>query len=94
MRECTRRTDSIARIGGDEFAVLMPNLVDDIGFASFDHLCNTIAAKMSDAGFAVTASIGCKSFNIPPDSTSCALQQVDEVMYQAKHSGKNQVVIG
>ncbi len=37
----------------------------------------------------VTASIGCKTFRSPPDSSADALQQADRLMYEAKSNGKN-----
>ena len=89
LRDCTRESDSVGRIGGDEFAVLIPSTQDvDCSFM-FQKLCDTIAQRMAAAGFAITASIGCKTFMAPPESTTHALQQADEIMYEAKNRGKN-----
>lgn len=88
----TRDTDTAARIGGDEFALLMPNTGDVDSDYLCQKLCSTIAQRMARAGFAVTASVGYKTFQFAPDSVSDALRQVDELMYCAKRSGKNRVL--
>jgi len=92
LRSCTRESDSIGRIGGDEFSVLLPNTHEEDCDYIFNQLCMTIAARMSTVGCSVTASIGSRTFQAPPNSASDALQQADEVMYDAKRRGKNQAV--
>ncbi|MGB8078449.1 MAG: GGDEF domain-containing protein [Gallionella sp.] len=92
LRGCIRESDSAGRLGGDEFAILIPNTQDDDCSLMINNLCATIAARMAAAGFAVTASVGCKTFRAPPDNASFAIQQADEIMYQAKGSGKNRAV--
>jgi len=92
LRTYTRESDLVGRIGGDEFAVLLPNTQDVDCSLMFRNLCSTIAARMADAGFDVTASMGCRTFKVPPENTAVALQQADVVMYEAKNRGKNRVV--
>jgi len=92
LRSCTRESDSIGRIGGDEFAVLLPNTQDVDCAYMFHQLCISIATRMAATGFSITASIGCKTFQTSPESLSAALQQADEIMYEAKKRGKNQAV--
>jgi diguanylate cyclase (GGDEF)-like protein len=89
LREHTRQSDTVARLGGDEFAVLMPNTRQPDSSAQCQQLAATISTRMADAGFAVTASIGCVQFEQAPASTSEALQDADKAMYAAKAGGKN-----
>ena len=89
LRTRTRKSDSLGRIGGDEFGILMPNTRDFDCAAMLRDLCATVAQRTAAAGCPVTASIGCKTFRSPPDSTADALQQADRIMYEAKSGGKN-----
>lgn len=94
LRSHTRKSDALGRIGGDEFALLMPNSPDADCALVCHELCRNIAERMAAAGFPITASIGCKTFATPPASASDALQQADETMYAAKAGGKNRVATG
>jgi diguanylate cyclase (GGDEF)-like protein len=84
LRQATRQSDSTARLGGDEFAVLMPNTGAAEGKAACSQLAGKIAARMREAGFSVTASIGCATFEQAPESSSVALHSADKAMYGAK----------
>lgn len=91
LQHSTRDSDLVARLGGDEFIVLMPSTQHENCISFCENLCRTIKARMEQAGFAITASIGFKTFSEPPESTLAALQQVDELMYRAKINGRGQV---
>lgn len=90
--ENTRHSDSTARLGGDEFAILMPNTLKDDCNLICRQLSRQIVNQMIKNGFAITASIGCASFDQSPDSTKSALAKADKAMYGAKAEGKNCVV--
>ncbi len=92
LKENTRHSDSIARIGGDEFAILMPNSSRDDCISLCQQLSMELAGRMVDKGFAITASIGCASFDQSPGFTPAALAKADKAMYEAKAKGKNCVV--
>ncbi len=92
LRENTRQTDRIARVGGDEFAILMPLTWHSDCNAACDNLSVKIARRMMEAGFAITASIGHTTFEQAPKSVSEAFQKADNAMYAAKASGKGRVV--
>ena len=90
-----REIDIAARIGGEEFVVLMPttNLVQAVDVA--DRLRQLMAATIVEVAngqqIHFTVSIGvCTS--VADDKTfSSVLQRADTAMYQAKHNGRNQI---
>ena len=88
LRRYTRKSDTLGRIGGDEFGILMPNTQIDCTPA-LQELCAAIACSTAAADCAVTTSIGCKTFRSSPENAVDALQQADRLMYEAKLSGKN-----
>jgi diguanylate cyclase (GGDEF)-like protein len=88
LRRYTRKSDSLGRIGGDEFGILMPNTAVDCT-PVLQELCAAIACGTAAVDCAVTTSIGCKTFPSPPENAVDALEQADRVMYEAKLSGKN-----
>jgi diguanylate cyclase (GGDEF)-like protein len=92
LRENTRQTDTIARIGGDEFVILMPNTQTADCVSLCHTLCKKIASRMADASFAITASIGCTTIQQPPEFPSDILNNADKAMYSAKLKGKGCVV--
>ncbi|MBI2275788.1 MAG: GGDEF domain-containing protein [Dechloromonas sp.] len=92
IRANTREADSVARIGGDEFIVLMPNMTGEVAVSLCHHLREIVAARMAEAGFAVTVSIGMATITQPPESVETVIAWADAAMYEAKKNGKNCVV--
>ena len=90
----TRQSDTIARIGGDEFVVLMPNTPSEISKSFANDLCAAVAERMAAAGFEITTSVGCKTYTTVSGSIDELLSEADALMYVAKQSGKNRVVSG
>ena len=92
-----RSYDIIARYGGEEFVIFTPSSDNEESLYKFAfRLCRLIeASKFIYEGkhIPVTASFGAVQVN-PGDSFDEAMLAVDEAMYKAKHSGRNQVVIG
>ncbi|TWT00122.1 sensor domain-containing diguanylate cyclase [Planomicrobium sp. CPCC 101079] len=91
----SRSSDTAARIGGDEFAILMPNT----NKAELELIANRVRQeirhlKILEQGqpIDVTVSIGGKSFDDGSRLNSMA-KWVDKALYSAKAKGKNQVVI-
>jgi len=90
MRKDARQTDLAARIGGDEFALLAPNTLASEAVALGDRL-RCLVAEQDAAG--VTISVGVAT--LPPDrpDAEALLQAADAALYEAKHRGRNLVVL-
>ncbi len=86
-----RRTDVVARLGGDEFALLM----DGANRSSAEHFITKLRIALDEAfggeSYIVTCSIGCMTFQMPPNNADTALAAADRLMYRVKHQGKNAV---
>jgi two-component system cell cycle response regulator len=95
LRHEARAVDVVARYGGDEFVVGLPETVSDGAVAFADRLRRRIAehnfAPTGDPLY-VTASIGVATFPAPDVETVDALiAGADAAMYRAKGAGRNQV---
>jgi diguanylate cyclase (GGDEF)-like protein len=89
LREQTRAVDGVARLGGDEFGLL---LVDTDGPAAntlLQRLRAALLETMARNGWPVTFSIGAATFASPPRSLDEMLRHADQLMYDAKRSGKD-----
>jgi diguanylate cyclase (GGDEF)-like protein len=88
MEMHTRAADTLGRIGGDEFALLMPNTIQE----DCDQVCKLLADRISlamrAAGYAVSASVGGVTFELAPASAIEAMRAADTAMYQAKARGR------
>ena len=86
-----RSTDTVARLGGDEFALLLPETDGASASRVIDKLHAHLSAVMQENGWPVTFSIGVVTFLMQPETVDDMIKLVDDIMYSAKDSGKNQV---
>lgn len=89
VRKNIRSTDAVARMGGDEFAILFPETGDKAASVIMRKVRQKLTEKMNEKGWPVTASIGLVTYLKPPESYDEMMGKVDGVMYQVKKSGKN-----
>jgi diguanylate cyclase (GGDEF)-like protein len=98
LRDTARSVDVIARVGGEEFAVLMndSNRVAGVGFA--EQLRGAIEADRFDTGtsstFQLTASCGVAVYPDEAADARSLFYAADMAMYAAKRGGRNRVVSG
>lgn len=86
-----RSTDAVARLGGDEFALLLPETDGASSSRVIDKLHAQLSAAMKINGWPVTFIIGVVAFLTQPETVDDMIKLVDDLMYSAKDSGKNQV---
>jgi len=95
-----RSIDIVARCGGDEFMVILPETDEPLAIDIAERLRSKIE-KMRGAGgeaaapahCALTTSIGLVSYPRHGDTGELLLQNVDKALYRAKNKGKNRVEV-
>ena len=95
MRQALRESDTLARIGGDEFVAVLHDLTDnDSSLPTLNRLLASAAQPVifGDVTLQVSASLGV-TFYPQPDAAEAdqLLRQADQAMYQAKVAGKNRI---
>jgi diguanylate cyclase (GGDEF)-like protein len=96
LRERVRNTDIVARLSGDEFAVLMPQ-TDTAGALQ---LGEDLRAQVAD-GFPADAEIGSATISVgvkmfggkPRANAEAVLVAADQAMYRAKGAGRNRIAL-
>lgn len=92
MQRSIRHTDMVARMGGDEFALILPDTSKDAAFKVLDKLLRGLSKNMQHNQWPITFSIGAVTFLKPPESVQQMIQRADEIMYSVKESGKNRLL--
>jgi two-component system, cell cycle response regulator len=92
-----RSSDLAARLGGEEFVVLMPGTDSVQAKAAAERLrknveISSFAIPHPPGKISITVSIGVSFMNEMGDSGQALLKRADEAMYKAKNAGRNQVV--
>ncbi len=94
----SRSTDLVARFGGEEFVILMPetDLQAAVGAANrVRKIIETTPFKINAAGETTqgTVSIGVANLHTEGESSESLLKRADEALFAAKHSGRNAVKV-
>ena len=93
LREFLRPTDLVARFGGDEFAVLLPEINIKQARQTAERIRQQIAAlSPASLSTAITVSIGI-SDRADNDDVATLVQRADAAIYDAKEAGRNRVLV-
>ncbi|WP_183938720.1 sensor domain-containing diguanylate cyclase [Rhizobium paranaense] len=90
-----RRGDPFGRLGGEEFAVLLPSVDSDTALAAAQRLRAAISSQSvmtSSRPVNTTASIGVSSLSAAGENIETLLAQADAAMYRAKQTGRNRCI--
>jgi diguanylate cyclase (GGDEF)-like protein len=94
--EAIRPYDSVARVGGEEFMVLLPGATLDTACAVGERLRSAIQGNAFEVGsrpsIDVTISMGVSEFGRDGDTLDEFLSVADQRLYRAKHEGRNRVI--
>jgi diguanylate cyclase (GGDEF)-like protein len=95
MRTTARDTDAIARAGGDEFVILLPDTGWQGAMTFAERLRRNVAEHQFDAelaGLELTISIGVAlAQGADPVTADDLLEEADRSLYKAKSGGRNRI---
>ena len=91
VKKNIRSSDLVARVGGDEFVIILP----ETKAAEARHVCQELKTRL-DAGLEhtncpTTISMGVVTFNAAPATVDALLRSADHLMYHVKKAGKNSI---
>jgi diguanylate cyclase (GGDEF)-like protein len=92
LRTQLRGIDAVARLGGEEFCVLLPSCPADDAAGRADALCVAVAQPASGA-LGVTVSIGVATLQDADRDGGALLHAADSALYEAKAAGRNRSAV-
>ncbi|MDR3087815.1 MAG: diguanylate cyclase, partial [Azoarcus sp.] len=97
MRKLLRESDILARLGGEEFAILLPqaNLEGALGLAErIRKVLEDNPLNYNDIPIHVTTSVGVTIMTASDLNTDQTMSRADHALYEAKRNGRNRVEAG
>jgi diguanylate cyclase (GGDEF)-like protein len=97
IRKVVRGSDIVARHGGEEFVIVLPDAGEDIALARAEELRREISALRLTFGGAdlgtITVSVGVVCSRNPGDTAEQLVRTADHAMFEAKQAGRDRVVL-
>lgn len=91
IRENARAIDISARLGGDEFVIMLPETDTQPALEFISRLKTKLLGAMQSHNWPVTFSIGIITFQTAPQTLAELVKTADELMYEVKKNGKNDI---
>ncbi|MES2264435.1 MAG: diguanylate cyclase [Pseudomonadota bacterium] len=96
MLDNCRLIDTVARVGGEEFAILLPECSAEQARPILERLRGKLAAlvvPMDQRAVSVTVSIGIASFDGGAEQVAEVVARADRALYRAKQTGRNRSIV-
>ena len=93
LAEAVRRLDTIARIGGEEFALVLPDADEQAAFVLAERLRRDVQGAFGGDLAPMTMSFGVAAYPKDAGGAERLLQAADRALYLAKELGRNRVVV-
>lgn len=92
LSQSVRKTDLIGRMGGDEFAIFLPETTSSGAVTMFENLRERLLKEAKERVWPIGFSIGVAVFQTAPSSVEEAVKLADALMYRVKKGGKNNIL--
>lgn len=93
LKKNARSIDTAARMGGEEFNVILPGVDSNGAMIAAERIRKALENEKLDTIDHITASIGVATFLEHSDNIEDILELTDQAMYQSKRNGRNRVTL-
>jgi diguanylate cyclase (GGDEF)-like protein len=89
IQETIRQVDLVARMGGDEFSILLPETAYEPAKFALRRIQESLRAAVEKNNWPITFSLGAATFISPPESVDGLIQVTDRLLAAVKRKGKD-----
>ena len=93
LQTAKRRIDTVARIGGEEFAVIVPSSDHHAAYILAERMRREVRQTFADDPSALTVSLGVAAFGAHGVTSEALIKAADQALYAAKRLGRDRTVV-